>query len=105
MWNALDVLCGQRQPLDLVLVEPSFRSNGGMAEWAIIETVCRPRWVVIASSSLPQHAGWIQARLQAIPEEWLEMFRGHYTQTDSYWGGWQELLRLRTFSIFMRRGT
>merc|ERR1712107_165463 len=75
-WNPLDIICDQRAPLDIVLVEPSLASEYVIKEWSIIEEVCRPEWVVLMSTSLPGHAGWVQARLQAQPEVWHEVLQG-----------------------------
>lgn len=101
-WNPIDVICGQRGPLDLVVVEPSLMSQGCQKEWAIIEELCRPTWVVLLSTSLPFHAGWIQARLSSSPNQWHELLRGHVAVSENRWSDWKELLRLRSFTIFHR---
>jgi len=100
-WNGLDVLCGERTPLDAVVIEPSVHT-AVMEEWAIIEHVCRPRFVMILSTSLMKHAGWLQARLQAQREKWYEVLQGHLHVSDHHWDAFTELLRLRTFSLFLR---
>lgn len=101
-WNALDVLCTARRPLDLVFLEPGVSSLGIMEEWYIIEEICQPRWVVLECTSLPHHTGWILSRLQAQPRRWAEMFRGHHLLSDVPWSGWGEVSRTRGYAVFAR---
>eukprot|EP00411_Alexandrium_monilatum_P119658 CAMPEP_0175655832 /NCGR_PEP_ID=MMETSP0097-20121207/12098_1 /TAXON_ID=311494 /ORGANISM="Alexandrium monilatum, Strain CCMP3105" /LENGTH=365 /DNA_ID=CAMNT_0016961889 /DNA_START=1 /DNA_END=1095 /DNA_ORIENTATION=+ len=99
-WNGLDVLCGERAPLDTVVIEPSVHT-AAMEEWSIIEHVCRPRFVMILSTNLMKHAGWLQARLQAQREKWHEVLQGHLHINQQHWAEFTELLRMRTFSLFL----
>eukprot|EP00401_Gymnodinium_catenatum_P041547 CAMPEP_0117534460 /NCGR_PEP_ID=MMETSP0784-20121206/40423_1 /TAXON_ID=39447 /ORGANISM="" /LENGTH=409 /DNA_ID=CAMNT_0005330941 /DNA_START=51 /DNA_END=1277 /DNA_ORIENTATION=- len=76
-WNALDVLCQGRAPLDVVLID---LAEGGIsleAVWSIIETVCLPKWVLLINLNIHSEASWIFHRLLMLPSWRLEL-RGHF---------------------------
>mmetsp|Transcript_116547 Transcript_116547/g.364273 ORF Transcript_116547/g.364273 Transcript_116547/m.364273 type:complete len:384 (-) Transcript_116547:127-1278(-) len=100
-WNALDVLCQHRAP-EVVLIDTSlllpFES-----EWMIIETVCRPRWVIIHNLNLQSGSSWVFHRLEILGNWQLEM-RGHYVLHDQPWLSLVEVRRVRAWAVFSRRG-
>ena len=99
-YNALDVLCQHRAPLDIVMFDPGSRSSGE-AEWFIIERVCKPRWVVLSNINLRSGGGWLYNRLLLL-EDWQLVLRGHYSLFHRGFSGFSEMKRVRGWAVFFR---
>lgn len=98
VYNALDVLCQHRSPLDVVMFDPAH--TDGVREWLIIETVCHPQWVVISNINLPG-VSWLHHRLSMFGNWRLEL-QGHYSLSNDTWLFSEEMKRLREWSVFSR---
>jgi len=99
--NGLDSVCLHRQPIDMVLIDSGVNVQL-VAEWPIIEAVCRPRWVVLHDINLPNHApGWIYQYLQDRPSEWRMEVQGRYALYHERWvPPTAELKRVRSWAVF-----
>lgn len=97
-WNALDILCQHRAPLDAVLIDAS-QDIESERTWMIIETVCRPRWVMLVNLNIPSASAWIWHRLELLGS-WRLQLRGHYVLSETPWTTIEEVSRVRSWAIF-----
>ncbi|CAE8622245.1 unnamed protein product [Polarella glacialis] len=95
-WNALDVLCQHRAPLDLVVIDSQAHSE---QEWLIIEAVCRPRLVVLANVNIPSASSWIAHRLE-LQGTWQLEARGQFALHSTPWVSLAETRRTRAWVIY-----
>ncbi|CAK8998858.1 unnamed protein product [Durusdinium trenchii] len=95
-WNTLDVLCQHRQSLDFVVVDSSANVLFEK-EWLIIETLCRPKRVLLTNLNLPSASSWIWHRLTRL--NWQEIMWGHYLLDGDVWPPHSEMRRLRSWSL------
>jgi len=101
-YNALDVLCQHRAPIEIVMMDPGHR-NLGISEWLIIETVCKPQWVVLSNINAPRSGtGWLYTRL-SLMKNWTLELTGHYTLNDEELTGTLDLTRIRAWAVFSQR--
>eukprot|EP00928_Gymnodinium_smaydae_P040297 TRINITY_DN27346_c0_g1_i1.p1 TRINITY_DN27346_c0_g1~~TRINITY_DN27346_c0_g1_i1.p1 ORF type:complete len:446 (-),score=40.41 TRINITY_DN27346_c0_g1_i1:31-1332(-) len=100
-WGPLDVLCQNRAPIDLVVIDTTMRTSVEL-EWLIIEAVCRPRWVLLHNTNLFGGGGWIMNRLLMMHTSWRLVLHGYYSQHHKQWSALSELKRVRSWAIFSR---
>lgn len=92
--NALDSVCQHRAPVDVVLIDTD---RGGFEdEWPVVELVCKPRWIILHNTNLPDGPNWIQHRMESLGG-WQVVVTGHYSLDLDVWAN--DLRRIRSWSI------
>mmetsp|Transcript_2926 Transcript_2926/g.5745 ORF Transcript_2926/g.5745 Transcript_2926/m.5745 type:complete len:95 (+) Transcript_2926:3-287(+) len=89
--------------MDLVIWDPQDTALGGAFEWLAVEQACRPRYVALHNTNLPDHAGWLRQRLGL--QGWVEVASGAYMLGDRWaqGGALDALLMVRDWVVLARR--